>query len=205
LLNNNLGIQKDWKLESNKQISFIAANSSSLSSSFVMLNQVKSGYKTLNVRPTTEIRVNLNDKLELTQSYFFTHYHSSYKNPGFTSQVLNYHDTRSEVIVRPGHHLVLESQLDYHYNPNAVPGLLQSYYKWNAAVTYIFLKGNRGQLKLAVNDILDQNILATRTIRENLIEDLQGSTIRRYGLLTFTYNIRNFGEKVGGRNQLFKF
>ena len=58
------------------------------------------------------------------------------KNPGFTSQVLNYHDTCSEGIVRPGQYLVLESRLDYHYNPNAVPGLMQSYYKWNAAVIF---------------------------------------------------------------------
>ncbi len=170
-----------------------------------MLNQLKSGFRTLNIRPSAEVRINLNDQLEVNQSYTVTHYRSTYESAGFTNQTLNYHDSRSEVITRPGKHLVLESQLDYRFNPNAVPGLLQSYYKWNAAITYIFLKGNRGQLKLAVNDILDQNILATRSIRENLIEDMQGSTIRRYGLLTFTYNIRNFGEKVGGRSQLFKF
>jgi hypothetical protein len=204
-LSNNLGLQKDWKMENNKQVSFIASNSSSLYNSFVMLNNVKSGSRTLNVRPLAEVRVNLNDKFELTQSYFFTYYHSSYESAEFSSQTLNYHDTRSEVIFRAGQHWVWETQLDHRYNPNAVPGLLQSYYKWNAAITYVFLPGNRGQLKLAVNDILDQNVLATRMIRENLIEDMQGSTIRRYGLLTFTYNIRNFGDKVGGRNQLFRF
>lgn len=204
-LNNSLGFQKDWKMENNRQVSFIASNSSSLNSSFVMLNGVKSGFRTLNIRPSGEVRVNLNDKFELNQSYTFTHYHSNYESTEFNSQTLNYHDARSEVIYRLGQHWVWETQLDYRYNPNAVPGLLQSYYKWNAAMTYVFLKGNRGQLKLAVNDILDQNVLASRMIRENLIEDMQGSTIRRYGLLTFTYNIRSFGEKVGGRNQLFKF
>jgi len=204
-VSNSLGFQKDWKMENNRQVSFIASNSSSLNHSFVMLNQLKSAYQTLNIRPSAEIRVNLNDKLELNQAYTFTHYRSSYETADFSSQTLNYHDAKSEIIVRPGKHFVFDSQLDYRFNPNAVSGLLQSYYKWNAAITYVFLKGNRGQLKLAMNDILDQNILATRTIRENLIEDMQGSTIRRYGLLTFTYNIRDFGEKVGGKSQLFKF
>ncbi len=204
-LNNSLGFQKDWKMDNNRQVSFIASNNSSLNSSFVMLNGVKSEFRTLNIRPSGEVRVNLNDKFELNQSYTFTHYHSNYESAKFNSQTLNYHDARSEMIYRLGQHWVWETQLDYRYNPNVVPGLLQSYYKWNAAMTYVFLKGNRGQLKFAVNDILDQNVLASRMIRENLIEDMQGSTIRRYALLTFTYNIRSFGEKVGGRKQLFRF
>lgn len=204
-LSNSLGFQKDWKMENNRQVSFIASNSSSFNSSFVMLNGVKSRFRTLNIRPSGEVRINLNDKFEFNQSYTFTHYHSNYESTEFNSQTLDYHDTRSEVIYRLGQHWVWETQLDYRYNPNAVTGLLQSYCKWNAAMTYVFLKGNRGQLKFAVNDILDQNVLASRMIRENLIEDMQGSNIRRYGLLTFTYNIRSFGEKVGGRNQLFRF
>jgi len=181
----------------------VAANNSSLNQSLVMINQVKSDFKTLSIRPSGEIRINLNDKFELNQAYTLTHYRSRYESKEFNSQSLTYHDSKSEIIFRIADRLVWETSLDYRYNPNSVPGLLKDYYKWNAAVTYIFLKGRRGQLKFAVNDILDQNIMASRTIRENLIEDMQGSTIRRYGLLTFTYNIRNFGEKIGGRNKLF--
>jgi hypothetical protein len=201
---NSISFQKDWKLPENRQISIIASNNSSLNQSIVMLNQVKSQFKTLTIRPAAELRINLNDKFEFNQAYNFSHYQSRYDNPEFINQSLTYHDSRTEIIVRFAQKVVLESSMDYHYNSNAVPGLLKDYYKWNAAVTYIFLKGNRGQLKFAVNDILDQNILASRTVRENLIEDMQGSTIRRYGLLTFTYNIRNFGGKIGGKNDLFK-
>ena len=202
-IGNNLSFQKDWKLSNNRQISFIASNNSSFNQSLVMLNQTKSDFRTLSIRPSGEIRVNLNDKFELNQAYTLTHFRNKYESSEFTSQALTYHDSKSEVIFRMADKLVWETSLDYRYNPNAVPGLLKEYYKWNAAVTYIFLKGRRGQLKFAVNDILDQNIMASRTVRENLIEDMQGSTIRRYGLLTFTYNIRNFGEKVGGKNKLF--
>jgi len=200
---NSLSFQKDWKLADNKQISFIASNSSSFNRSQLILNNAKSSLQTFTIRPSTEIRINLNDKLELNQSYSFTNFQSNYKSPDFSSQSLTYHDSRSEIIYRIAQKIIWETNLDYRYNSNAIPGLLKSYYKWNAAVTYVFLKGNRGQLKLAVNDILDQNIIASRVVRENLIEDMQGSTIRRHGLLTFTYNIRNFGEKIGGRNKLF--
>lgn len=202
-IGNSLSFQKDWKLANNRQISLVASNNSSLNQSLVMLNQVKSDFQTLSIRPSAEIRINLNDKFELNQAYSLTHYRSNYESKEFTSQALTYHDSKSELIFRMADKLVWETSLDYRYNPNNIPGLLKDYYKWNAAVTYIFLKGRRGQLKLAVNDILDQNIIASRSVRENTIEDMQGSTIRRYGLLTFTYNIRNFGEKVGGKNKLF--
>ncbi len=202
-VNNSLSFQKDWKLSNNRQVSLLVSNSSSFNQSQVILNRVKSAFQTLNIRPSTEIRINLNDQFELNQSYSFTHYQSNYHHPAFTSQSLTYHDSKSELIVRIAKKIICETQLDYRYNSNVIPGLLKDYYKWNAAITYVFLKGNRGQLKFAVNDILDQNIIANRVVRENLTEDMQGSTIRRYGLVTFTYNIRNFGEKIGGRNKLF--
>jgi hypothetical protein len=201
-LSGNFSFQKDWKIPDNKQISLLFSGNGSMNQTFVLLNQVSSKVRIYNLRPSIEVRVNLNDKLEFNEAYVFSNYKSIYQNTEFANQLLGYHDSRSEIIYRIGK-LVFETTMDYRYNSNQVPGLLKSYYKWNAAVTFLFLKGNRGQLKFAGNDLLDQNIVASRTIRENLVEDLQGSTIRRYGLVTFTYNIRNFGEKIGGRNKLF--
>jgi hypothetical protein len=203
MVSNSFSFQKDWKMANNRQISVIASNNSSFNQSMVLINGIKSDFKILNIRPSAELRVNLNDRFELTQAYSFVHSNSRYDSPQFNSQRLSYHFSRSELVYRIAQRIVWESSLDYRYNDNNVPGLLKSYAKWNAAVTYIFLKGRKGQLKLAVNDVLDQNIVASRTVRENLIEDFQGSTIRRYGLLTFTYNLRNFGGKVGGKNSLF--
>lgn len=195
-------VQKDWKLQGNKQFSFLLSGSSGIDQTLVLLNGEQSKAWVYNIKPSAELRMNLNDQVEVTQSYTFTNFRSTYQSSAFNGLMFNVHDSKSEVIYRPGK-FVLESTLDYRYNGNQVPGLLKSYYKWNAAVTYLFLRGNRGQLKLSANDILDQNVLAQRIIAENLVGDIQGSTIRRYGLLTFTYNIRNFGEKVGGRNKLF--
>jgi len=201
-LSGSLMLQKDWKLPDNKQISFLVSGGASMNETLVLVNDERSNARIINLRPSTEIRVNLNDKFEYNQSYTLSNYRSIYQSSEFTNQLINIHDVKSEVIYRFGK-MVMETTLDFRYNGNQVPGLLKSYYKWNGGITYLFLKGNRGQLKFAVNDILDQNIIASRLIRENLVEDLQGSTIRRYGLLTFTYNIRNFGEKIGGRNKLF--
>ena len=73
-------------------------------------------------------------------------------------------------------------------------GYNQSYWLWNAAVGKKFLKGNKGELKLTVFDLLKQNQSIARTIAENYIEDSQNLVLKQYFMLTFTYSLKNFGK-----------
>lgn len=202
---NRLSFQKDKKFGTNSQVSFVTSNTVGYSRSVVTLNANMSRYNIVRLAPAVEARLNLNDKFEFNQAYSLNYSRSAYQSTDFSDIDVTYQDAKSEFIIRPHQNLVFETTVDYRYNSQAVPGLQRSYYKWNAALTYVFLKGRRGQLKLAVNDILNQNINAYRFVRDNYIQDSQSSTLRRYGMLTFTYNIRNFGAKVGGRNQLLRF
>ncbi len=201
----NMSLQKDFRWTKQHQLSLTMAQSFSYLNSILLLNQLRSDYQTFHYRPSVELRLNLNDKVEFLQAYAISHYRSRYADAFFQSQQVVLHDAKTDFILRPSPNWVWDMTLDYRYQSNSAPGLLKSYYRWNAGLTYLFLKGRKGQLKLAVNDILDQNIIASRVVRENLTEDMQGSTIRRHALLTFTYHLRNFGEKAGGRRQLFNF
>jgi len=51
-----------------------------------------------------------------------------------------------------------------------------------------------GELKLSVFDALNQNTSITRNVTGSYIEDAQTNVLRRYALLTFTYNLRAFGS-----------
>jgi len=42
-------------------------------------------------------------------------------------------------------------------------------------------------------------------ITANSVIDTQSNNLGRYGMLTLTYNIQNFGQKVGGRQTFFNF
>lgn len=88
-------------------------------------------------------------------------------------------------------------------------GFNQSYTLWNMAAGKKFLKGQKGELKLSVFDLLGQNQSITRNVTETYVEDVQNQVLQRYLLLTFTYNLRNFGTAAtrqmnrgegGGRN-----
>jgi hypothetical protein len=87
------------------------------------------------------------------------------------------------------------------YNGLAV-GFNQSYWLWNAGVGKKFLKDRKGELRLSVFDLLGQNRSIERNVTETYIEDEQNEVLRRYFMLTFTYNLRNFGTaaaRSGGR------
>lgn len=73
-------------------------------------------------------------------------------------------------------------------------GLNQSYWLWNAGIGKKFLKRQAGELKLTVFDLLKQNQSITRTVSANYIEDARYNVLEQYFMLTFTYNLKNFGK-----------
>ena len=79
-------------------------------------------------------------------------------------------------------------------------GLNQSFWLWNAAIGKKFLKNKAGELKLSVFDLLKQNQSISRTVTESYIQDIQSEVLQQYFMLTFTYNVKNFGTaKAPGR------
>ncbi len=81
-------------------------------------------------------------------------------------------------------------------------GLNQSFLLWNAAIGKKFLKNKKGELKLSVFDLLKQNQSISRSVTNTGIEDYQSQVLQQYFMLTFTYNLKNFGvAKAPGRGQ----
>ncbi len=75
-------------------------------------------------------------------------------------------------------------------------GLDQSFTLWNAAIGKKFGKKKATELKLSAFDLLKQNQSVVRTVTESYIQDVQSKVLQRYFMLTFTYNLKNFGVPV---------
>ncbi|HMO61608.1 MAG TPA: TonB-dependent receptor [Ferruginibacter sp.] len=79
-------------------------------------------------------------------------------------------------------------------------GFNQNFWLWNAGIGKKFLKGQAGELKLSVFDLLKQNRSISRTVTESFIEDVQNQALTQYFMLSFTYKLKNFGTaKTTGR------
>ena len=59
---------------------------------------------------------------------------------------------------------------------------------WNAFISQRFLKNDQLELRASVSDILNQNLGFNRNASNNFITEQNYNTIRRYGMLTLTWN-----------------
>jgi hypothetical protein len=78
-------------------------------------------------------------------------------------------------------------------------GFNQSFWLWNAGIGKKILKNKAGELKLTVFDLLKQNQSISRTVTSDGIEDRQSLVLQQYFMLTFTYNLKNFGTPKSNR------
>lgn len=92
----------------------------------------------------------------------------------------------------PWQNLVLDTNLGLSQYAGLGGEFDQSIVLWNAGVGYKFLKGNAGEVKLMIADILNQNNSISRTVNEFYIEDNQTQVLGRYVMLNFTYRLKNF-------------
>jgi hypothetical protein len=89
--------------------------------------------------------------------------------------------------------LVLRTDVTHQYYNGLSEGFDQNYLLWNLAIGKKLFKNERGEIALAVNDLLSENRNISRSVTETYIEDSWTNTLQRFVMLSFTYNIRAFG------------
>jgi hypothetical protein len=89
----------------------------------------------------------------------------------------------------------IENDISYTHRTGYGDGFNQDAVLWNAGMAKQIFKSKKGQIRLQMMDILNQNIGISRTTNQNYIEDVAYKVLNRYWLLSFTYNISRFAGK----------
>lgn len=89
---------------------------------------------------------------------------------------------------------VFRTTLNHQLYSGLSEGFDQNYWLWNMGLAKKLFKNERGEIQLSVFDLLKQNTSIQRNVTEAYIEDVQTEVLQQYVMLTFTYQIRNFGK-----------
>jgi hypothetical protein len=171
---------------------------------FAQVNEFGTDVNSTELFPTVQFRITWRDIIEIMFSGNQAVRNTHYSNNFFTDLKTRIFRSYNELIVRWPKSFVFESNLTYQKNRNSGTGKSEINI-WNAAVTYLFLKDNKGQIKLSVFDILDKNASISKFISENYLVEKQVKLQSQYFMATFYYDIRGFSKKAGGTERLLMF
>ena len=89
----------------------------------------------------------------------------------------------------------ISSDFDYTYNAGRASGFNTSIPLFNASIAKQVFKNKAGEIKLYVFDLFKQNQSITRNVTASYVQDVNTTVLQQYFLVSFTYNLRNFGGK----------
>ncbi len=159
-----------------------------------LINEVENIANTSTAGIGVTLSSNISEKVDFTITSMTNLNNSVNTAQGFANtQYINQATTASLNLIM-GEYWVFNTQAAHNYYDGLTDGFNQNYILWNMSVGRKFLKDNRGDFRLTVFDLLNQNTSISRTVTAAYIEDVQTVVLNRYVMATFTYNIRHFGE-----------
>ncbi len=91
-----------------------------------------------------------------------------------------------------GKGIVFQTDFQHQYYTGLLDDPDQNYLLWNVGFGKKIFKNQRGDIRLVIFDILNQNRNISRNVTDIYIEDKETQALQRYVMLTFTYQLRHF-------------
>ena len=133
---------------------------------------------------------NISADVDFTVSYTGNYTVSRYSLQPLSNSNYFYHTAgvRLNLIFLDG--IVLRNEVNNTLYTGLAGGYNQDIVIWNVGLGKKFLADQRGEVRIAANDLLNQNKSVSRTITDSYVEDTQTQVLSRYVLLSFTYTLR---------------
>lgn len=160
-----------------------------------LLNNVKNQTQSTVIGETVKWTTNLknNFDMNLSTSYSINPIRNSLsanQNTNYTTASL-----AADFTLYSNNGWILASDFDYTHYGNRPAGYNTTVFLITPSVAKQFLKNKAGELRLSCFDVLGQNKAVSSSATANQIVNSISNTLTRYFMLTFTYNLRSFGQQ----------
>ncbi len=157
--------------------------------------------RSFSVSQSAGLNLDIKEKfnLELRARYSYNNVEYT-NNPALNSEYFtqSYSTDISYFILKD---MFVSTDFDYAINSGLSAGFNRNIPLWNGSLAYQLFPKKNGEIKLSVNDILNQNSNIDRRIGDNSIQDTRTVILQRYFMLAFTYNFNRFGAKGFGKGE----
>lgn len=174
----------------NRKYTFRPNISGNMNQSISYLNGEKNTATNLYFGPSLDFDYQ-SDSLEIEFSASFDYNSPTNSLSNFNTSPYTSQDYYAGFTWRLKHGFKVESNINYTVNGQRAAGYDINYFIWNAAVSKTFLKTRNLELMFLANDILNQNIDASRYVSQNVISDNFTKIISRYFLMKLTYRFNS--------------
>ncbi|MES2457836.1 MAG: outer membrane beta-barrel protein [Bacteroidota bacterium] len=180
-------IGKQFKKSQNWQMGLNTGFNANVSKSAFFLNADEGLVYNYSMGVGQSANFNYNELLSINTKYDFNRTITAYKEVDYAS-INNYtHSLVTEFSLRWPKKVIIDARYNYNYNPQVAQGFSKSSNIVNMALTLQMLRKDRGQLKISVYDLFDQNISVYRFAYENSVNTNDQEILKRYFLLTYQY------------------
>jgi hypothetical protein len=162
------------------------------------INGAKNDINTLRVGPDVRLDMVLTSKFDLAITAGYDYNSSKYSLQSANNTKYFTQTYGADMNWQLPKQFYFATEFTYTINTNRAQNFNTSVPLWNASISKLFLRYNRGELKLTAFDLLNQNIGISRTSNSNYIEDRKVVTLQRYFLLSFTFSLTRTGLSNNG-------
>ncbi|HET6766254.1 MAG TPA: outer membrane beta-barrel family protein [Chitinophagaceae bacterium] len=162
------------------------------------INTVRNNIYNISIDPRIQISKSFRDKFDLTLSGGFTYNKAKYSLQGSLNNNYLTQDYGIDIGWQLPKNFYLSTDFRYTISSQRSEGFNAKVPLWNAAFSKLFLKYNRGEIKISVYDLLNENESIVRNTNSNYIEDQNNLVLQRFFLLSFTYSLNKMSANAGG-------
>ncbi len=156
--------------------------------------------KTRSIGLTPELRLDMipTQKLSVSLGALFSYSETKYSiQRNFDAKYFR-QEYNMEVDWEMPHRFFFSTDFTYTVNSQRASEFNVKQPVWNASLSRQVFRFNRGEIKLAVMDLLNRNLGINRIAEQNYIEDSRVKTLRRFFMLSFTYSLNKTGLNNAG-------